>query len=295
MARRGQSAFTLVELILAITLLAAVVATAYTCLTIATRAWRIGVETADSVRLGDYAMGNIVAGLSSAYYPETVPQDVNGGDYGMVLVNDGDGEDAGDSLTWVKLGSALIGRDSPEANTPHKISLFRVRKGESSDEAMKVGGLAVKTWRLTALPEDFDAEDEEFVKPRLIVPGVTGLDFRVLNPKDNLESGKLPEAEEESDLEIDDEEKWWDEDWTDDYTNHLPYQVEITLYMEPPEDRGEPIAVRRIATLRCAPLSWPEKFPRGGSSRKDGKNPEKHPEKNRSGDNVRPGPSRDEK
>ena len=127
------------------------------------------------------------------------------------------------------------------------------------------------------------------------VPGVTGLDFRVLNPKDNLESGKLPEAEEESDLEIDDEEKWWDEDWTDDYTNHLPYQVEITLYMEPPEDRGEPIAVRRIATLRCAPLSWPEKFPRGGSSRKDGKNPEKHPEKNRSGDNVRPGPSRDEK
>ena len=145
MARRGQSAFTLVELILAITLLAAVVATAYTCLTIATRAWRIGVETADSVRLGDYAMGNIVAGLSSAYYPETVPQDVNGGDYGMVLVNDGDGEDAGDSLTWVKLGSALIGRDSPEANTPHKISLFRVRKGESSDEAMKVGGLAVRS------------------------------------------------------------------------------------------------------------------------------------------------------
>lgn len=282
--RGGQSGFTLVEMILAITLLAAIAATAYSCLTIATRAWRAGVETADRINICGYELDNIVAGLASAYYPETVPKDVSAGEYGMQLVNDGDGEDAGDSLMWVKLGPAIVGNDSSVANTPHKVSLYRVKKGESDVEGLEEGGLVVKAWRLTALPDEFDPSDEDFVPPMLLVPGVTGFDVRVLNPKDNLESGKLPEAEEDSGLELDDEEKWWDDDWTDDYTNHLPYQVQVTLYLEPQEERGEPIAVRRIATLRTAPLSWSGKFKRGGQSNSNsgnGKSPSKNPNQQR--------------
>ena len=54
-----------------------------------------------------------------------------------------------------------------------------------------------------------------------------------------------------------------------DYTNRLPYAVEATLYLEPPDDRSEPIKVQRVTTLPTAFLSWPEKFGKSSSNRKN--------------------------
>ncbi len=272
-SRHRQSAFTLIELILSISLLAVITVTAYLCLSTATRSWRVGVEAADSVNHGDYIMEQILMGLRSAYYPEVGTVDGSAGQYGMQLVNDGDEESARDSLTWVKLGSALVGADSEVANTPHKVVLSIVGKGESGNEELDAGGLVLSSWRMSALPEDFDPEDENFVKPLLLMPGVVGLNFRVYNPKDNLEEGKLPGVEdEESSFELDDEKKWIDDDWTGDYTNRLPYAVEATLYLEPPDDRSDPIKVQRVTTLPTAFLSWPEKFGKSSSNKNDGKN-----------------------
>ena len=271
--RPRKSAFTLIELILAISLLATITVTAYVCLSTATRAWRVGVEAADAVNHGDYIMEQILMGLRSAYYPEVEKVDESAGQYGMQLVNDGDEEDAQDSLTWVKLGSALVGADSEVANTPHKIVLSVVRKGESENEDLDAGGLVLKSWRMSALPEDFDSDDENFVKPLLLMPGVVGLNFRVYDPKDNLEEGRLPGVEdEESSSGLDDEDKMIDDDWTGDYTNRLPYAVETTLYLEPPDDRSDPIKIRRVTTLPTAFLSWPEKFGKPSSNRTDGRN-----------------------
>ncbi len=267
--RTPTSAFTLIELILSITLLSVITVTAYLCLSTATRSWRVGVEAADAVNHGDYIMEQILMGLRSAYYPEVNSVDSGAGQYGMQLENDGDEEQARDSLMWVKLGSALVGADSEVANTPHKVVLSIVGKGESGNEELDVGGLVLKSWRMSALPEDFDPDDENYVKPLLLMPGVIGLNFRVFNPKDNLEEGKLPGVEEESSFELDDEEKWIDDDWTGDYTNRLPYAVEATLYLEPPNDRSEPIKVQRVTTLPTAFLSWPEKFGKSSSNRKD--------------------------
>ena len=269
-ARRRQSrGFTLVELILAVTLLATVTVTAYMCLSTATRSWRVGTETADAINHGDYIMEQLLMGLRSAYYPDAGAVD---GQYGMQLVNDGDEEVARDSLTWVKLGSALVGADSEVANTPHKVVLSFVGKGESEDETLAQGGLVLKAWRMTALPEDFDPDDEAFVKPLLLMPGIVALDFRVFNPKDNLEAGKLPGVEEESEFELDEEKNWIDDDWTGDYTNRLPYAVEATLYLEPPDERSDPIKVQRVTTLPTAVLSWPEKFGGAGSGSKSKSN-----------------------
>ena len=269
MRRHPSAAFTLIELILAITLLASITATAYLCLSTATRSWRVGTETADAINHGDYIMEQILMGLRSAYYPDVGTVDAAAGQYGMQLVNDGDEDVAHDSLTWVKLGSALVGADSEVANTPHKVVLSVVGKGESGDEALAAGGLVLKSWRMSALPEDFDPDDENFVKPMLLMPGVVALDFRVFNPKDNLAEGKLPGVEEESAFELDDEKKWIDDDWEGDYTNRLPYAVETTLYLEPADDRSEPIKVQRVTTIPTAFLSWPEKFGKSSSSNKD--------------------------
>ncbi len=273
-SRHQKSAFTLIELILAISLLATITVTAYLCLSTATRTWRVGVEAADAVNHGDYIMEQILMGLRSAYYPEVGTVDGSAGQYGMQLVNDGDEESARDSLTWVKLGSALVGADSEVANTPHKVVLSIIGKGESENEDLDAGGLVLKSWRMSALPEDFDPDDENFVKPLLLMPGVVGLNFRVFNPKDNLEEGKLPGVpDEESSFELDDEEKWIDDDWTGDYTNRLPYAVETTLYLEPPDDRSDPIKVQRVTTLPTAFLSWPEKFGKSSSNKNaDGSN-----------------------
>ena len=289
-SRHQKSAFTLIELILAISLMATITVTAYLCLSTATRSWRVGVEAADAVNHGDYIMEQILMGLRSAYYPEVGTVDGSAGQYGMQLENDGDEENAQDSLMWVKLGSALVGADSEVANTPHKVVLSIVRKGESENEALEAGGLVLKSWRMSALPEDFDPDDENFVKPLLLMPGVVGLNFRVFNPKDNLEEGKLPGVEEESSFELDDEEKWIDDDWTGDYTNRLPYAVEATLYLEPPDDRSDPIKVQRVTTLPTAFLSWPEKFGKSSSSRNDGKNNGNHGNSN-SGGSQRQGDS----
>ena len=269
MRRHPSAAFTLIELILAITLLASITATAYLCLSTATRSWRVGTETADAINHGDYIMEQILMGLRSAYYPDVGTVDGSAGQYGMQLVNDGDEDVAHDSLTWVKLGSALVGADSEVANTPHKVVLSVVGKGESGDEALAAGGLVLKSWRMSALPEDFDPDDENFVKPMLLMPGVVALDFRVFNPKDNLAEGKLPGVEEESAFELDDEKKWIDDDWEGDYTNRLPYAVEATLYLEPADDRSEPIKVQRVTTIPTAFLSWPEKFGKSSPSNKD--------------------------
>ena len=273
-SRHRQSAFTLIELILAISLLATITVTAYLCLSTATRSWRVGVEAADAINHGDYIMEQILMGLRSAYYPEVGTVNDSTGQYGMQLVNDGDEEDAQDSLTWVKLGSALVGADSEVANTPHKVVLSIVRKGESENEDLDAGGLVLKSWRMSALPEEFDSDDENYVKPLLLMPGVVGLNFRVFNPKDNLEEGKLPGVkDEESSFELDEEENWIDDDWTGDYTNRLPYAVETTLYLEPPDDRSDPIKVQRVTTLPTAFLSWPEKFGKSSSDRNsDGSN-----------------------
>lgn len=279
----SKSAFTLIELILAITLMAAITVTAYVCLTTATRSWRVGVETADAVNHADYVMEQITMGLRSAYYPDAPKTD---SEYGMQIVNDGDETEARDSLMWVKLGSALVGSDSEVANTPHKVVIYVIGPDEAEDPDLAPGGLVLKAWRMTALPADFDPDDEEFVKPKLLMPGVIGINFRIRSPKGNLEDGKLLGVEEDDGLEITDEEQWIDDDWTGDYTNRLPYAVETTLYFEPPSKDEEPIEVKRVTVIPSAELSWRDKGAAGGT-KETGQSNNKKNNRNNSGNSNR--------
>lgn len=272
----NNNAFTLIELILAITLMAAITVAAYLSLSNATRCWRVGVDTADARNHADYIMQQIVAAISSAYYPSD--ENKVQPDYGMQLENNGDDSSASDSLTWVKLGTALVGNDSRIATTPHKVSLSVVGEGESDNPDLASGGLVIRSWSMDCLPEDFDPDDEEYVKPVLLMPDVIGIDFQVYSPKDNLEEGKLPGVDKDSELEIDKEEKWIDDDWTGDYTNRLPYYVKASIFLKPLDDHSDPIKISRIAPLRTAPLSWPDKFGYDSDS-KANKKPSKQPKR----------------
>ncbi|MBP5543592.1 MAG: prepilin-type N-terminal cleavage/methylation domain-containing protein [Kiritimatiellae bacterium] len=258
--------FTMIELLIAIALTATIVTASIVAFSTASRIWRNGADAADAIHHGDYVMEQLASALRSAYYPDATQPSSQ---HGMVLVNDGNEDEAHDSLSWVKFGSALVGRNSGIADSPHRIVVYTVEEGEEDDEALAEGGLVVKAWRLSAQIEDFDPEDEEYVKPRLLMPDVLALDFKVLDPEGNLAEGKDP-VPDQDDFDEQGGFEWIDEDWKDDYTNRLPYAVVATLYLKPSEKGAEPIALRRLITLPTAPLSWRDKGAAGGDTETSG-------------------------
>ena len=230
-----KSGFTMVELILAVTILAVVTSVAYFTFDAGVRAWRSGTQMADSLSHADYVLEQIVMGLRSAYYPDG--KDANG-NYGFVLTDDGsEGESARDVISWVKLGSALVGSDNSFAGIPHRVEIS-VRDPDSSS-GVDGSGFAVRAWRIDAQPEDFDPEED--VEPFFLTSRVLGMNCRTLS----LEQ------------EEDDDELTWDDEWED--TNRVPFAVEITLFLEPSREGDDPIEVQRIAEIPLAPLSWADK------------------------------------
>lgn len=263
--KRESSGFTMIELLLAISLLSVIVIAAFLSFSTVNRVWRTGTGVADSLHHSDFIMEQLAMALRSAYYPDNAGGAVPA--YGMVLVNDGEGEEARDQLSWVKLGAALVGEESEVRNSLHKIVVTAIGPGESEDPSFSMGGIVIKAWRMVAQPDDFDSESEEYVQPLLLSPGVIGIDFKVLSPENNLEEGKYLQP---ADLYDDEPFEWIDEDWTDDYTNRLPWAVQATLWLPPMGEGGEAIPVRRMIQIPAAPLSWPEKF-QSGKKAKSGK------------------------
>jgi prepilin-type N-terminal cleavage/methylation domain-containing protein len=248
--RVRHAGLTLIELLLGITLMAIIASVTYFSFAAGTRAWRTGTEMANSLHHADYVLEQLAMGLRSAYYPDAARPS---GAYGLTLADGGDGESARDTLGWVKLGTALVGADSPIAGTPHRVEVSVLAPGASDEPGFSEGGLAISAWRIVALPEEFDPKVS--VKPMLLTTRVVGFNCRVLDPENNLQEGDAPSAEDELK---------WDDAWEDDRTNRLPYAVELSLYLDPGREREPPIEVKRIVEIPCAPLSWRDKGAAGG-------------------------------
>jgi prepilin-type N-terminal cleavage/methylation domain-containing protein len=249
-AAARRNGLTLVELLLAITLLAIVAGITCFSFDAGAKAWRTGTEIADSLHHADYILEQMAMGLRSAYYPDA---ERPVGAYGFALTDDGDGDEARDAISWVKLGTSLVGADSPLSDTPHRVVVTVAPPGEGDAPGMEDGGLTIRAWRIAALPEEFDPQRD--VEPLCLSPRVTGFNCRVLDPAGNLAEGDAPSAADE--LE-------WIDEWKDDHTNRLPYAVEIGLYLAPPPTQRKPLAVKRVVEIPLAPLAWRDKGAAGG-------------------------------
>jgi prepilin-type N-terminal cleavage/methylation domain-containing protein len=218
--------FTLIELLLALSIM--VTASALVVLTFAnvSNAWQRGTALAKDLGHGEFIMEQLTMALRSAYYPDVITSNASAGAYGFWLTDGGDGETARDTLSWVKLGNALVGSDPALANAPHRIQVFLVDTDE--DEP----AFAIKAWRPFAQPEDFDPEE---IPPLALSTEVRGLDCRVAT---NVANEKLE----------------WETEW--EATNRLPQAVEITLYLSPVEKDGPPVQLKRCVRIPLAPLSW---------------------------------------
>jgi prepilin-type N-terminal cleavage/methylation domain-containing protein len=230
---RRRAGLTLIELLLAVGLLAVVSTVAFLCYDSAVRAWRAGTELSNSLHQGDYVLEQLVMGLRSAYWRAPA--------HGFQLYDDGaSGAAARDAISWVKFGSALIGAETPYAGMPHavEVAVRDVPDGRGGTRS----GLTVRSWRLDLQKEDFKPDQD--VPPVLLSTRVVGFNCRVLDPNQ-----PPPVADQKPEL------KWTDE-WTGSNTNHLPYAVELTLYVQPPEEGQEPVEIKRIVRIPMAERSW---------------------------------------
>ena len=218
--RRG---FTLLEMLLAVTILSIVSTVTFMTFSSATTAWQRGTALVDRLHHGDFVMTQLVMALRSAYYPEGGVR----GEYGFQHVDNGDGAETGDEISWVKLGGALIGGNRNYAGTPHRVRFFLDHDANNQQSA------AVVSWRLDGQADDFDPDalDPVFLSSR-----VKGFNCRA--------AWKL---DDEGEIE-------WEDEWEE--TNRIPSMVEITLYIEPVTERDPPVELKRIVGLRVAEVAW---------------------------------------
>lgn len=222
-ARARARGFTLIELLLAVLIMSLAMGVAVATFFAVSRAWQRGQKLAEFLNEGDLVMEQLVAALRSAYFPDAGSGTTS---YGFWLEDEGSGPSAHDSISWVKLGDALIDPDSAETRAPH-----RVRVTIEDDEEGRPS-LAVRAWRPYAQPEDFDPEELE---PLYLSARVTGLDcqFSTNAADDRLE---------------------WEDEWEE--TNRIPTALKVTLYLEPLAKDEEPLEIRRAVGIPIAPLSW---------------------------------------
>ena len=222
--RHSTTGFTLIELIMAIMIMAVMTMLSFFCFNAIVSSWTAGMEMADSMAQADYVMNQVESGLRSACFLTTIQKE---DERGFQFVDGGEGASARDSITWMKEGRAFVGSlkaidgKTGIADMPHRVMLYVEEDGGRDGS----GGLMAKAWSSDFLPDDFDVEED--VKAFLISPKVIGMDCKVL---------KEPPEEKAKEIK-------WEDEWTS--SNALPYKISVTLYMRPIKEREDPIAVTR--------------------------------------------------
>ncbi len=224
--RFQRAGFTLLEMIIAVTVLATAMTVIVLTFSNISRAWRDGSTAAAGLNHADAILDQLSAGLRSAYFKKS--RGPLSSVYGFWLENDGSGPDARDRISWVKTGSALIDPEAAEAASLHRL-VFTIEDDERNRPCV-----AVKSWRPFGQKEDFDPEkDTPFF---YVSSGVQGFDCEVCTNADGF--GEFD----------------WDEEWEE--TNRIPPYVHLTLYLKPGQEGNEPLKVERVVAIPTAPLSW---------------------------------------
>lgn len=221
--RRRSTGFTLLEILLAVTILAIVTTITYLAFSTMTRAWKRGNSLSENLGHGDYVTEQLVMALRSSYCPSPGPR------YGFRLEDRGDGPGSSDVMSWVKLGKSLVGSELDLSGSPHR-TVFAIERGDDGFE-----GAAVKAWSLLDETEDFDPDQLPFAT----------LSGRIVGFNCRASEKGLTEDTEWLDA--------WDEE---DLTNHVPRVLELTLYLEPLEKGDRAVEIKRVIDIPCAELSW---------------------------------------
>lgn len=150
---RRADAFTLLELLLALSIFSVVSAMAAAAFWSVTKSFNRSNELLEQLHYGEFAMDQLVASLRSAAWFSSKPEA-----FGFWLEPDGG------TASWVSSGSAFLPPDSPYRNGLHRLSVSVERVGRQH-------GLAVRVF--SHLAEDPDPRDAD---PFLAAPSVREFD-----------------------------------------------------------------------------------------------------------------------
>ena len=210
-SRRG---FTLLEVMIAIVILAIAMTIAFQTFSAVTRAWTGARTLMDKMHHGDFVMDQLSSALRSMAFFNTTPEK-----YAFRMENNSVGEGE-QTISWVTGSSAFI----PPGEELYAHGLHRIQVGAGTDED-GVEGLVVTVWPYLA--------DEEKVEKKswLVSENIKGLRCRVYDTKKD--------------------EEGWRDDW--EYSNAIPGLVEITIYAEPEKEAAEPIEFRQLIEIPLGP------------------------------------------
>jgi len=210
--RRG---FTLLEVMIAVVILAIAMTVAFQTFSAVTHAWTGARSVMDKMHHGDFALGQLSSALRSmAFFKENAPEK-----YAFRIENNSAGEGE-HTISWVTASSAFI----PPGEDAYSHGLHRIEVGGGTDED-GVDGLVVTVWPYLA------DEDKVEKKSWFVSENIKGLSCKVYDANEG-------------------EERWKD---TWEYSNAIPGLIEITLYAAPEKEYGDPIEFRQIIEIPLGP------------------------------------------
>lgn len=229
-----RSAFTMVELIVAVLISAVMTTFAVMTFNAVSSAWNSSAEYMDRIQRSDYALNQVISGLRSMYYPHNGEQDAK---YGFVLTDNGDGKDpdSSDVIEWAKTGPQIVGGLDSAADTVHRVQLMVLEEGNSDfKETVQVTGLYARMCPDPALRpnaekdssgKDYSLANSDIYQPVLVVDGISGMNCRVMKSPDKVKSKNAKN-----------DETLFDDEWAE--SNAVPYKVELTFWVRDPEAKS---------------------------------------------------------
>lgn len=210
---RARAGFTLLELLLAMTIFTLVTGMAAGAFWSITKTWNRSNEMLDQLHYGEFAMNQLVTALRGAAWFSSKPEA-----FGFWLEDQGGtSADAQNKISWVTSGTAFLPPDSTLQNGLHRLSV-------TVDSVEGERGLVVRAW-----PHVAEEVKETDVEAWLIAPEVRGFSCEW--------------------YDFDGED--WSQDWEE--TNSLPKVLRVTMTMEPYAEGEESLTMARIVDLEVAP------------------------------------------
>ena len=212
--QRGRTGFTLLEVLVALTILVTVMAIVGAAMVTTIDGWDRGQRALDSMRRGEHVMDQLANALrSTAGGGASTKQGI----YSFQINTSDDNPPAG-TMSWVTGSAAFLPPGSPLAYGLHRIALSI----EQTDAGRPA--LVVRAWPYLVT----DSDQLDAIEPGFIAPEVSGLACRVF------------------DYQVQD----WQTEWTS--SNALPALVEITIYVN--NDAGtaataEPLVLQRLVEM----------------------------------------------
>ncbi|MDF7798922.1 type II secretion system protein [Pontiellaceae bacterium B1224] len=210
----SRSAFTLLELLVAMVIMVIAMSIAFQAFSGTIRGWKRGMEVMEGIKHGDFAMTQLVSSLNSTIYFSNQRKV-----YAFTIEKGSNNGLPADSISFVTSSGAFMPHDSPFANGPHRINLFI-----DDDD----GAPALFATAMPAVANSEDEEDTYDTEPILISREVQGLEILIWDA----------DAED------------WTEEWEPE--NSVPERIMISAFVASEDPDEEPIQFSRMIEIPVA-------------------------------------------